>query len=110
VLAKYNNDIPNFFTGAQCNDTGYSHLLYKGSEGGTYKTHIDSFDKEPRLISISILLNDNFDGGETFFGEGPIVRPAKNKTIIFSGVNITHGVNKVLNGERYTIATWYKKK
>jgi len=55
-------------------------------------------------------LNDNFDGGETYFGEGTIVRPFKNKTIFFTGKELIHGVKKVTNGERYTIATWYKKK
>ncbi len=37
-----NKDIPNFFTGSECFDTGYNHLLYKGSEGGKYTTHIES--------------------------------------------------------------------
>ena len=47
---------------------------------------------------------------ETYFNEGTIIRPCKNKTIFFSGLLIVHGVKKVLNGERFTIATWYKKK
>jgi len=109
VLAKYNNDIPNFFTGAQCNDTGYSHLLYKGSEGGTYKTHIDSFDKEPRLISISILLNDNFDGGNFCFFDEHIVEKKVGSAVVFpSNFCFPHGVLPVSNGDRHAVITWIR--
>jgi len=83
--------------------------IVKWPKNSLQNIHIDRASRDTTISSITFL-NDNFDGGETFFGEGTIVRPAKNKTIVFSGVNITHGVNKVLNGERYTIATWYKKK
>ena len=77
--------------------------------GSTQAIHLDEASDETTIASITFL-NDDFDGGETFFGDGTIVKPAKNKTIFFTGKNLLHGVNKVSSGNRYTIATWYKKK
>ena len=78
-------------------------------EGSSQKLHVDDREKDTTIASITFL-NDNFDGGETYFGEGTTIKPSKNKTIFFTGMELIHGVRKVTNGERYTIATWYKKK
>ena len=78
-------------------------------EGSTKKIHVDAARDNTTLASITFL-NDNFDGGEIFFGEGTTIKPHKNKTIFFTGKDLIHGVKKVINGDRYTIATWYKKK
>ena len=90
------------------NVVDYTHLV-QWHEGSEQKLHIDDVDPGTTISSITYL-NDNFEGGETFFGEGTIVKPVKGKTIFFSGVELIHGVKKVRNGERYTLATWYKKK
>ena len=83
--------------------------IVRWPEGSTQKIHVDDSNNNTTIASITFL-NDNFDGGETFFGDGTIVRPLKNKTIFFTGVELIHGLKKVTNGDRYTIATWYKKK
>lgn len=107
VLARYNKDIPNFFTGSQCFDTGYNHLLYKGSEGGKYVTHIDSFEKEPRLISISILLNDDFDGGNFCFYDEHIIEKKIGSAVVFpSNFCFPHSITPVSKGDRHSIITW----
>jgi len=78
-------------------------------EGSKQQIHIDDRSENTTIASITFL-NDNFNGGETFFGDGTIVKPRKNKTIFFTGSELIHGVKKVTDGDRYTIATWYKKK
>ena len=83
--------------------------MVKWPENSYQVNHLDRASDKTTIASITFL-NDNFDGGETYFNEGTIIRPCKNKTIFFSGLLIVHGVKKVLNGERFTIATWYKKK
>tara|TARA_R100000900_G_scaffold77249_1_gene61155 strand:- start:1022 stop:1564 length:543 start_codon:yes stop_codon:yes gene_type:complete len=109
ILLRYRDDIPDFFTGSQCHDTGYSHLLYRGSEGGKYKTHTDSFKKEPRLISISILLNDNFDGGNFCFFDEHILEKKVGSAVVFpSNFCFPHGVLPVTNGDRHSVITWMR--
>ena len=96
ILKKYRDDIPNFFTGAECKDTGYNHLLYK-----------DSFRREPRLISISLLLNDNFDGGNFCFFDEHITEKKVGSAVVFpSNFCFPHGVLPVSNGDRHAIITW----
>ena len=55
-----------------------------------------------------IYLNDDFDGGETFFelDELKTISPEKGKMIIFPGNTVVHGVNTVHNGDRYTVSGW----
>ena len=50
--------------GLNIEDTGYQHLFYKGSNRGEYKMHTDHFDLHPRVLSCSMILNDNYDGGD----------------------------------------------
>tara|TARA_R100001143_G_scaffold8422_1_gene10516 strand:- start:111 stop:587 length:477 start_codon:yes stop_codon:yes gene_type:complete len=66
--------------------------------------HVD-FDYHP--YSTIIYLNDDFEGGETVVGEKTI-SPKKYKLIGFEGNKITHKVNNITKGTRYTIPCWYK--
>ena len=110
ILGMYENDIgPHFADGAEGVDTGYDHLLYKGSEKGKYITHVDSFGKQPRLLSISILLNDNFDGGNFCFFDEYIIEKKVGSAIVFpSNFMFPHGVLPVSNGDRHAIITWIR--
>ena len=109
IIKKYQTDFPYFHIGADANDTGYEHLLYKGSEKGTYVTHTDSFDKFPRLISMSILLNDDFDGGNfCFFDEYKIEKKVGSAVVFPSNFCFPHSVLPVSNGNRHAIITWLR--
>jgi hypothetical protein len=81
--------------------------IVKWPPGAYHPFHFDDASKNTTISSITYL-NHDFVGGETVFEEGTIVKASKNKTIFFSGKNIRHSVNKVLEGTRYTIATWFK--
>jgi|TARA_R100001015_G_C4542091_1_gene105860 predicted 2-oxoglutarate/Fe(II)-dependent dioxygenase YbiX len=109
VLTLYQNDIGSFADGAEGIDTGYIHLFYKGSEKGKYETHIDHFSAEPRLLSISILLNDNFDGGSfCFFNEYVIEKKVGSAIAFPSNFMFPHAVLPVSNGDRHSIITWIR--
>jgi hypothetical protein len=54
-----------------------------------------------------IYLNDNYEGGETVI-EDQIVAPAIGKFIFFQGSKLTHKVNEIVFGSRYTIPCWFK--
>tara|TARA_R100000656_G_scaffold105735_2_gene77855 strand:- start:97 stop:636 length:540 start_codon:yes stop_codon:yes gene_type:complete len=109
VLQKYQKDHANFYIGLSIEDTGYEHLLYKGSEKGEYKTHIDAMDLYPRVLSISFLLNDNYDGGDFVFFEDMsyTVKKKKGSAVVFpSNFCFPHAVIPVTNGNRQSIITW----
>ena len=54
-----------------------------------------------------IYLNDDYEGGETFV-DNRIIIPLKGKIVTFTGSTLSHGVNKILKGDRYTTPVWYR--
>tara|TARA_R100000742_G_C4239200_1_gene59212 strand:- start:73 stop:561 length:489 start_codon:yes stop_codon:yes gene_type:complete len=78
--------------------------IVKWPEHSNQGEHID-FDYHP--YSTILYLNDDFDGGETVVGD-EIIYPKKCKLIGFEGNRITHKVNHITKGTRYTIPCWYK--
>jgi len=109
VINKYTKIHPYFTTGSTMEDTGYIHLLYKGSEEGEYKTHVDHHDLYPRVLSISFILNDNYDGGDFVFFEknSYTVKKKKGSAVVFpSNFCFPHAVVPVKNGNRHSIITW----
>ena len=108
VLQKYANDFRYFYTGLTTEDTGYTHLIYKGSEKGEYKTHIDHYDLNPRVLSCSFILNEDYDGGDFSFFEGRhVVKKLAGSVVVFpSNFCFPHAVTPVTNGDRHAIITW----
>ena len=88
-------------------DTGYDLLRYK--KGGYYKQHIDSFIKQPRLLSCSLVLNDDYEGGEFYFFDRELkYKLDKGDAIMFpSNFMYPHEVMPVTQGTRYSIITWF---
>lgn len=88
-------------------DTGYQLLRYK--KGSFYTEHTDSFTESFRTVSCSLLLNDNFEGGEFAFFEGTkVYKLSKGDVIMFpSNFMFPHEVKKVNLGTRYSIVTWF---
>jgi hypothetical protein len=70
--------------------------------------HKDFASAHTTLSSITYL-NDNFIGGITYFQDGTQFAPVKGRTVFFDGQYFNHGVTPIFQGERYTLATWYKK-
>lgn len=89
-------------------DTGYDLLRYSDSAG--YTQHIDNFTTFPRTVSCSILLNDEFNGGEFFFfNKAYSVKLTAGSMLFFpSNFLFPHGVAPVTNGTRYSIVTWFR--
>ena len=53
-------------------------------------------------------LNDNFEGGETFFEDGTLLKPEQGTAVIFESMKHFHGVNPAHGEEdRYTAPIWY---
>jgi len=70
--------------------------------------HKDTASKKTSLSSI-IYLNDDYDGGHTFFKDGTSFAPVTGRAIFFDGNLYSHGVSSINKNERYTVATWLKQ-
>lgn len=88
-------------------DSGYELLRY--SEGCFYKQHVDSFKKNPRSVSCSFVLNDDFEGGEFAFLDRELkYKLEKGDALMFpSNFMYPHEVMPVTKGTRYSIVTWF---
>jgi predicted 2-oxoglutarate/Fe(II)-dependent dioxygenase YbiX len=60
-------------------------------------------------MSVTIYLNDDFEGGEYYFPvQNKAFKPKAGDLIIFPGnMNYNHIISKVTAGSRYTIPLWY---
>lgn len=87
-------------------DSGYDLLRYKTGEH--YSQHVDSSAKHPRHLSCSIILNEDYEGGEfAFFDRSIKFRPPKGSAIMFpSNFMYPHEITQVTKGTRYSIVTW----
>jgi Rps23 Pro-64 3,4-dihydroxylase Tpa1-like proline 4-hydroxylase len=104
AIKKYNEK----FTHAKIQgDSGYTLLRYQ--EGEFYSEHTDHFLQEPRIVSCSFTLNDDFEGGEfAFFNRELIYKPPKGSALMFpSNFLYPHEVMPVTKGARYSIITWF---
>jgi len=86
------------------------------TEGIELTPHADNLEPDGspnaspyRNYSSIIYLNDEYEGGETFFpGFGIRIKPEPGLLTIFgSGPEYVHGVTKVRSGKRYTYAGWF---
>ena len=106
ILKKYiDNSNINGFQITQ-NLDGYSLLKYE--VGDFYKEHIDMETSKVRTLSIIMVLNDGFEGGDvSFFNDTYRVPLKRNQALIFpSNFMFPHQVNQITNGTRYSIVSW----
>lgn len=76
-----------------------------------YDFHVDmGFGAEPRQLSVSICLNNDFEGGEFVFDlpDGKIQYPQNVGDLLAFPSNFLypHQVNKVTKGTRYAVVSW----
>jgi hypothetical protein len=106
AIDTYRNKFPYVNAGE---DTGYELLRY--STGGFYKEHTDNMGASMyREVSCSILINNNFTGGDfSFFGEKNIYTLDQGDILMFPASFIfPHAVLPVTSGERISMVTWFR--
>ena len=88
-------------------DTGYELLRYE--TGQFFTQHTDSSEKYNRCISCSLILNDEYEGGEfAFFDREFIPKTPKGSALLFpSNFMFPHEIMPVLSGTRYSVVTWF---
>lgn len=94
-------------------DDGYILLHY--SIGEKYMTHVDqdtmrNGQEKMRVVSAVLYLNEDFEGGETYFNVQDVsVCPKKGRVVIFpSSFSHIHESKPVNTGDKYSIVTWYR--
>jgi predicted 2-oxoglutarate/Fe(II)-dependent dioxygenase YbiX len=105
IVAKYRGKFSKLVINS---DTGYDLLRYE--TGQFYVEHTDSFENMPRMLSCSIALNDDYEGGEfAFFGRELTHKVPKGGAILFpSNFMYPHEIMPVTSGTRYSIITWFR--
>jgi predicted 2-oxoglutarate/Fe(II)-dependent dioxygenase YbiX len=88
-------------------DSGYTLLRYQ--EGEFYSEHTDHYLQQPRIVSCSFTLNNDFEGGEFgFFDRKLVYKPPKGSALMFpSNFLYPHEVMPVTRHVRYSIITWF---
>jgi predicted 2-oxoglutarate/Fe(II)-dependent dioxygenase YbiX len=104
AIKKYNEMFPEAHIEQ---DSGYELLRYK--EGFFYKQHTDSFKAQPRSVSCSFALNDDFEGGGFAFFNNEYQHKLKKGSVLMFPSNFMypHEVLPITKGTRYSIVTWF---
>jgi predicted 2-oxoglutarate/Fe(II)-dependent dioxygenase YbiX len=88
-------------------DSGYELLRYE--TGQFFTQHTDSSEKYNRCISCSLVLNDEYEGGDfAFFDRKMISKTPKGSALLFpSNFMYPHEILPVTSGTRYSVVTWF---
>ena len=86
--------------------------------GGVQSPHLDTYsnqevkhnttpDKPSREWTCILYLNHNYQGGRTYVPDFKVYDPIMGGGLLFQGIYIPHGVQKVRRHPRYTISFWF---
>lgn len=83
--------------------------------GASLPSHLDedpdnngNFDGKKRSHVCSILLNDDYEGGELLFDDqGVVTKPKPGALVLFPGFYVHHGVNEVTKGSRVNLLVFF---
>ena len=79
--------------------------FHKFINGDKFKRHTD--DRDDRVYSIGVLLNNDFEGGDfKLYDTGEYSLDKKTGNSYIFNVNLEHEITPILNGERYSLI-WF---
>lgn len=86
----------------------YKICSYNSETNGRFAAHRDTpYPHQHRKFALSLILNDDYEGGELFLPEYNVkLKPKANTAIVFPGI-CTHQVNPIISGSRKTIITFF---
>jgi len=85
-------------------------VLLRYEQDNMFHDHFDHASMYPRIVSASLFLNDDFEGGEFVFKEFNLtIKPKTGDILVFSSsFPYMHRVNPVKTGIRYAAVKWYE--
>ena len=86
----------------------YKICSYDSETNGRFEAHRDTpYPRQHRKFALSLILNDDYEGGEFLLPEYNIsLKPKANTAIVFPGI-CAHKVNPIISGSRKTIITFF---
>ena len=86
----------------------YKICSYNSETNGRFAAHRDTpYPHQHRKFALSLILNDDYEGGELMLPEYyTSLKPKANTAIVFPGI-CTHQVNPIISGSRKTIITFF---
>lgn len=86
--------------------------------GGIQNPHLDTYSNQQmtegtmeqspaREWTCILYLNDNYRGGRTYVPNEQVFDPMQGCGLLFQGIYIPHGVEKVRRHPRYTVSFWF---
>ncbi len=95
------------FTPEFAGDEGYKILQYL--EGYFFKEHCDNGPGTSRVLTLTINLNEDYDGGLFRFlsGEFDVDLKTGDAVMFPSTFMFPHEVTEITRGERYSMVTWF---
>lgn len=111
LIINYERDV---LKGVSLNISKFNEInILRYENQGHYKPHVDDCINHHRTLSIILLLNDNYEGGELIFKSVDlqkdlhIIDVKKNRAVLFpSNFMYPHTVKPVTKGTRYSIVSW----
>jgi predicted 2-oxoglutarate/Fe(II)-dependent dioxygenase YbiX len=101
ALRTYKKKHSKLFTRTDC---GFDILRYE--KGQFIGDHVD--DREPRVLAMSIALNDDYTGGEfSFWKDTTVPLPAGCAIMFPPNFMFPHQILPVISGTRYSMITWF---
>jgi hypothetical protein len=102
---SYNKDNLIYFVSQ---DEGFQVLKYE--KGQFYKTHLDYGKENSRVLSVLLYLNEDYEGGETYFPRQNIkIKGEQGDVLLFpSNYCYPHSAEEILDGIKYSVVTWFK--
>jgi len=84
------------------------YTTYDGNKLGNYSWHMDCI-RYPRKLSMTIFLNDDYEGGDFEVCTGDQTNAQKIKTLAFfpGDEEFLHGVRPIISGTRFTLSTFW---
>ena len=95
-IARHKNAVIDYFQ------------IVKWPTGSELPLHLD-VAKDNTILTSILYLNNDYEEGETYLGEGTIIKPQVGRVIFFDGRYYRHGVKPIKKGTRFVIPAWYKK-
>lgn len=86
----------------------YKICSYNSETNGRFAAHRDTpYPHQHRKFALSLILNDDYEGGELLLPEYHVsLKPKANTAIVFPGI-CSHQVNPIISGSRKTIITFF---
>lgn len=86
-----------------------SWTLLRYEPGNMFHDHFDDAPHYGRIVSVTVMLNDDYEGGELVFKNHDITITPKAGTIVVfpSTYAFFHRVNPIIRGNRQSAVRWY---